>query len=74
MNKQYILVKRLNREITDELVKDSVQEECSNPKFEEHVCEEIREVFHANEEQISENSEEDQRAVTDQEDGMSSLE
>ena len=48
MNKQYSLVKRLKREITDELVKHSVQEEFSTQKFEEPVCEEVREVFHCN--------------------------
>ena len=74
MNKQYSLVKSLKREITVELVKDSVQEECSTQKFEELVCEEVREVFHGNQEQISENAEEDQRVVTDQEYGRSSLE
>ena len=59
MNKQYSLVKRLKREITDELVKDSFQEECSTQKFEELVCEEVREVFHGNQELISKNVEED---------------
>ena len=62
MNKQYSLVKRLKREITDELVKDIVQEECSTQSFEEPVYEEVREVFHGNQEQISENAEEDQRS------------
>ena len=39
MNKQYILVKFLKKEFTNELVKDNVQEECSTQKFEELVCE-----------------------------------
>ena len=57
-----------------ELVKDNVQEECSTKEFEEPVCEEVREVFHGNQEQISDNAEEDQRVVMDQEDGRISLE
>ena len=74
MNKQYSLVKRLKKEVINELVKDNVQEECSTKEFEEPICEEVREVFHGNQEQISENVEEDQRDVTDQEYGRSSLE
>ena len=56
------------------MVKDSIKEQCSTQKFEEHVCEKVREVFHGNQEQISDNAEEDQRAVIDQEYGISSLE
>ena len=74
MNKQYSLVKRLNKEFIDELVKDNVEEECSAKYLEEPVCEEVREVFHVNQEQISDNAEEDQTTVTDQEDRRSSLE
>ena len=74
MKKQYSLVKRLKKEVINELVKDNVQEECSTKEFEEPVCEEVTKVFHGNQEQISENAKEDQRAVMDQEYGRSSLE
>ena len=43
MNKQHCLVKRLKREIADELVKDSIQEEGSVHKFEESVYKEMSE-------------------------------
>ena len=37
MNKQHYLVKRLKREIVEELVKDSIQEEVSVQKFEDSM-------------------------------------
>ena len=55
MNKHHCLVKRLKREIIDEMVKDNIQEECLVPKFEEFVGEEIRGVLNENQVQISEN-------------------
>ena len=55
MNKQHCLVKRLKREIVDELVKDSIQEEGSIHKFEESVYEEIRGALNENQEQFSDN-------------------
>ena len=67
MNKQYILVKRLKKEIIDELSKDNVQEECFTQKFKEPVCEEVKEVFDVNQEQVSKNVEEDQTTVINQE-------
>ena len=42
MNKHHCLVKRLKREIADELVKESIREEGSVYKFEESVYEEIK--------------------------------
>ena len=55
MNKQHFLVKRLKREIADELVKDSIQEEGSVQKFEESVYEEIKGEINKNQEHFSEN-------------------
>ena len=74
MNKQHCLVKRLKREIADELVKDSIQEEGSVQKFEESVYEEIRGALNENQEQLSKNIEESHRVDIKQEEGRSSLE
>ena len=53
MNKQHCLVKRLKREIADELVKDSIREEGSVQKFEESIYEEVKGVLNENQEQFS---------------------
>ena len=74
MNKQYSLVKRLKKEITDDMVKDNVQQECSTQKFKEPVREEVKEVFDGNQEQVSENAEEDQTTFINQEERRCSLE
>ena len=74
MNKQHFLVKRLKREIVDELVKDSIQEEGSVHKFEEFVYEEIRGALNENQEHFSENIEEIHKVYIKQEEGRSSLE
>ena len=57
MNKQHCLVKRLKREIVEDLVKDSIQEEVLVQKFEDSVYEESREAINENQEQFSENIE-----------------
>ena len=67
MNKQYSMVKRLKKEVINELVKYNVQEECSTKEFEEPVCEGVRDVFHGIQEHISNKVEENQRIATDQE-------
>ena len=64
MNKQHCLVKRLKREIAEELVKDSIQEEGSVNKFEDSVYEERKGALNENQEQFSENLEESHRADT----------
>ena len=74
MNKQHCLVKRLKREIVEELVKDSIQEEDSVHKFEDSVYEDNREALNENQEQFSENIEESHRVDIKQEVGRSSLE
>ena len=61
MNKQHCLVKRLKREIVDELVKYSIQEEGSVHKFEESIYEEIKGALNENQEQLLENIEESHR-------------
>ena len=48
INKQHCLVKRLKREIVEELVKDNIQEEVSVQKFEDSVYEERREELNEN--------------------------
>ena len=57
MNKQHCLAKRLKREIVEELVKDSNQEEDSVQNFEESVYEESREALNENQEHFSDNIE-----------------
>ena len=74
MNKQHYLVKRLKREINNEIVKDSIQEEGSVQKFEEFVYEEIKGKLNENQENFSENIEESHRVDIKQEEGRSSLE
>ena len=74
MNKHHCLVKRLKREIVDELVKDSIQEEGSVQKFEESVYEEIIEPLNENRDQFLENIEEIHKVYIKQEEGRSSLE
>ena len=54
-------MKRLKREIIDDMVKDNIQEECPVLKFEESVDEEIRGALNENQEQFSENIEESHR-------------
>ena len=73
MNKQHFLVKRLKREIVEELLKDSIQEEDYVQKFEDSVYEESRGALNENQEQFSENIEEIHRVDTNQEEGKSSL-
>ena len=58
MNKQHCLAKRLKREIVEELVKDSIQEEGSTQKFKDPVYEESRRTINENQEPFSENVEE----------------
>ena len=55
------------------MVKENVQEECLTQKFKEPVCEEVKEVFDDNQEQVSENAEEDQTVVINREEGRISL-
>ena len=55
MNKKHCLVKRLKREIIDEMVKDNIQEEYPVPKLEELVDEQIRGAHNENQVQISKN-------------------
>ena len=74
MNKQHCLVKRLKREIVDELVKDSIWEEGLVHKFEEFVYEEIKWALDENKEHFSENIEEIHRVDMKHEEGRSSLE
>ena len=74
MNKKHCLVKRLKREIVDDLVKDSVREEGSIQKFEESVYEEVKGSLNENQEQFSENIEEIHIVDIKQEQGRSSLE
>ena len=62
------------REITDELVKDSIQEEGSVQKFEESVYEEIIGPLNENQDQFLENIEEIHKVDIKQEEGRSSLE
>ena len=50
MNKHHFLVKRLKREIAEELVKDSIQEEGSVHKIEDSVYEESRGALNENQE------------------------
>ena len=52
-------MKKLKKEVINELVKDNVQEECSTKEFEEPVCEGVRDVFHGIQEHISNNAKED---------------
>ena len=56
------------------MLNDNVQEECPIQKFEYPVGEEVKEVHNGNQEQVSENAEEDQKYVTNQEEGMNTLE
>ena len=66
-NKQYRFVKRIKKELSDALVHDKVQENCSTQELEELVCEEVREVVNGNQEQVFENAEKEHRAVSNQE-------
>ena len=74
MKKHHCLVKRLKREIADELVKDRIQEEGSVQKFEESVYEEIRRAVNEKQEHFSENIEKIHRVDIKQEEGKISLE
>ena len=74
MNKQQCLAKRLKREIIEEVVKDSIQEEDSIQKFKDSMYEESRGTINENQEQFSDNIEESHRVDTKQEEGKSSLE
>ena len=67
MNKKYIFVKRLKKELSDELVQDRVQENCSTQEFEEPLCEEVREVVNGNQEQVPENAKKEHIAISNQE-------
>ena len=58
MNKHYILVKRLKKEVIAESVEENVQEESSAQKLKELVCEEQREIYEGNQIEVSENVEE----------------
>ena len=69
MNKQHCLAKRLKREIVEEPVKYSIQEEDSVQKFEDSVYEESRGAINENQEKFSENIEEIHRVDTKQEEG-----
>ena len=73
MNKQHCLAKRLKREMLEELVKDSIQEEYSTQKFEDSVYEESRGTINENHEPFSENVEESRIVDTKQEEGKSPL-
>ena len=55
MNKQHFLVKRLKREIIDEMVKDNIQEEYLVLEIQESMDEQIRGVHNENQVDISEN-------------------
>ena len=50
MSKQHCLVKRLKKEIVDELVKDNIREEGSVYKFEDFVYEEVKGALNENQE------------------------
>ena len=67
-------MKRLKREIIDEMVKDNIQEECPVLKFEESVGEEIKGALNENQVQISENIEETLIVDINQEEGKITLE
>ena len=72
MNKQHCLAKRLKREIVEDMVKGSIQEEYSIQKF-DSMYEESRGTINENQEQFSENIEESHRVDTNQEEGKNSL-
>ena len=67
-------MKRLKREIIDDMVKDNIQEECPVLKFEESVDEEIRGALNENQVQISKNIENTLNADIKQEEAKSTLE
>ena len=69
MKKHHCLAKRLKREIVEELVKSSIQEEDSIKKFEDSMYEESRGTINENQEKFSENIEEIHRFDTKQEEG-----
>ena len=73
MNKLYIWVKRLKKEVIAESVEENVQEESSAQKLEEHVCEEQREIYEDNQIEVSENVEEVQEAILKQEEEKKSV-
>ena len=52
MNNQYSFVKRIKKELSDQVIQDKVQENHSTQEFEEPKCEEFREVVNGNQEQI----------------------
>ena len=63
---QQVYGQKTNKEFTNELLNDNVQEECPIQKFEEPVGEEVKELINGNQEQVSENAEEDHKVVTNQ--------
>ena len=48
MNKQFSFVKRVKKELIDELVQYHVQENCLSHGFEEPVYEDVRETVNGN--------------------------
>ena len=53
MNKKHYLLEILKRQIVEELVKDTIQEEVSIQKFKDSVNEETREALNENQEHLS---------------------
>ena len=60
MNKQFSFVKSFKKELSNELLQDSVQENCSSQIFED-----VREALDDNPEKVLKNDEKEQRAVSD---------
>ena len=62
MNKQFSFVKRFKKELSNELLQDSVQENCSSQRFED-----VSEALDDKPEKVLKNDEKEQRVVSDHE-------
>ena len=62
MNKKFSFVKRFKKELSNELLQDSVQENCSSQRFED-----VSKALDDNLEKVLKNVEKEQRAISDHE-------
>ena len=73
MNKQFGFVKRFKKELVDDLVQASVQENIPGQAFKELVDEVEREALDDNQEQVLENDKNQQRSISNHEEDLGSI-